>query len=96
LASHAHKKLQLVVHPIIAAYLTKGIFTNKLSKLRKKHGVKLSLEENTNYHLTEFRFFDAQEDRNQVLNRAPIKIILDINIFNNTNYFSHHPLYKNI
>ena len=62
LASHAHKKLQLVVHPIIAAYLTKGIFTNKLSKLRKKHGVKLILEENTNYHLTEFRFFDAQEE----------------------------------
>jgi len=62
LASHAHKKLQLVVHPIIAAYLTKGIFTNKLSKLRKKHMVKLSLEENTNYHLTEFRFFDAQEE----------------------------------
>lgn len=62
LASHAHKKLQLVVHPIIAAYLTKGIFSNKLSKMRKKYGVKLSLEENTNYHLTEFRFFDAQEE----------------------------------
>jgi ribonuclease G len=62
LASHAHKKLQLVVHPIIAAYLTKGIFNNKLSKMRKKHGVKLSLAENTNYHLTEFRFFDAQEE----------------------------------
>ncbi|MEY3821379.1 MAG: hypothetical protein RL337_1560, partial [Bacteroidota bacterium] len=52
LASHAHKKLQLVVHPIIAAYLTKGLFSNKLSKLRKKLGVKLSLEENSNYHLT--------------------------------------------
>jgi len=62
LASHAHKKLQLVVHPIIAAYLTKGIFSNKLSKLRKKHRVKLVLAENTNYHLTEFRFFDAQEE----------------------------------
>lgn len=62
LASHAHKKLQLVVHPIIAAYLTKGIFSNKLGKMRKKYGVKLSLEENTNYHLTEFRFFDAQEE----------------------------------
>ena len=62
LASHAHKKLQLVVHPIIAAYLTKGIFSNKLGKMRKKYGVKLSLEENTNYHLTEFKFFDAQEE----------------------------------
>jgi len=62
LASHAHKKLQLVVHPIIAAYLTKGILSNKLGKMRKKYGVKLSLEENTNYHLTEFRFFDAQEE----------------------------------
>lgn len=62
LASHAHKKLQLVVHPIIAAYLTKGIFSNKLRKMRKKIGVKLSLAENTNYHLTEFRFFDAQEE----------------------------------
>lgn len=62
LASHAHKKLQMVVHPIIAAYLTKGLFSNKLSKMRKKHSVKLSLEENTNYHLTEFRFFDAQEE----------------------------------
>ncbi|HTE09757.1 MAG TPA: Rne/Rng family ribonuclease [Chitinophagaceae bacterium] len=63
LLTHKHTDLFLVVHPIMYAYLTKGgIFRSKLWKWRWKHKQRIKLKENTNYHLTEFHFFDKHEE----------------------------------
>ena len=63
LLTHKHTDLILVVHPIMYAYLTKGgIFRSKLWKWRWKHKQRIKLRENTNYHLTEFHFFDKHEE----------------------------------
>ncbi len=63
LLTHQHKDLTLVVHPIMHAYLTKGnMFKSKQWKWRWKYGQKVKIKENTNYHLTEFHFFDRHED----------------------------------
>lgn len=57
LTSHKHKYLMLVVHPIIYAYLTKSIFSI-LWKWRWRFKQMIKIKVDTNYHLTEFRFFD--------------------------------------
>lgn len=57
-----HKGLTVEVHPILYAYLTKGIFNSKLKKWRRKYKQKIKLRENTASHLTEFRFFDDTEE----------------------------------
>lgn len=63
LLTHQHKDLTLVVHPIMHAYLTKGnMFKSKQWKWRWKYGQKVKIKENTNYHLTEFHFFDKHDD----------------------------------
>lgn len=63
LLTHQHKDLTLVVHPIMYAYLTKGRwFSSKQWKWRRKYGRKVKIKENTNYHLTEFHFFDRHEE----------------------------------
>lgn len=63
LITHQHKDLTLVVHPIMYAYLTKGRwFKSKRWKWRLKYGRKINIKENTNYHLTEFHFFDKHEE----------------------------------
>jgi ribonuclease G len=63
LLTHKHTDLILVVHPIMYAYLTKGgLFGSRLWKWRWKHKQRIKLKENTNYHLTEFHFFDKHED----------------------------------
>jgi len=63
LITHQHKNLSLVVHPILYAYLTKGgIFSSRQWKWKWKYGQRVSIKENTNYHLTEFHFFDKHEE----------------------------------
>jgi ribonuclease, Rne/Rng family len=63
LITHQHKDLTLVVHPIMHAYITKGgWFNSKQWKWRWKYGQKVKVKENTNYHLTEFHFFDKHDD----------------------------------
>lgn len=63
LVTHSHKNLTVVVHPIMHAYLTKGRwFNSKLWKWKFKYSRKLNLKDNSNYHLTEFHFFDQHED----------------------------------
>jgi len=63
LITHKHSNLTLVVNPIIYAYLTKGFLWNKkISRWRSKFKQKISILSNTNYHLTEFRFFDKHEE----------------------------------
>ncbi|MBS1973513.1 MAG: ribonuclease E/G, partial [Bacteroidetes bacterium] len=63
LINHQHKDLTLIVHPIMHAYLTKGgIFRSKQWKWRWKYKQATKIIPNTNYHLTEFRFFDKHEE----------------------------------
>jgi ribonuclease G len=65
LLNHQHKDLSLVVHPIMHAYLTKAGFLGIGSKQwswRWKYKQKVRIRPNTNYHLTEFHFFDKRED----------------------------------
>jgi ribonuclease G len=63
LLTHQRKDLTLVVHPILYSYLTKGWFFNSRQwKWRWKYGQKVRIKPNTNYHLTEFHFFDKHEE----------------------------------
>jgi ribonuclease G len=59
LITHSHNNLTVVVHPILHAYLTKGFFWNsKVAKWKRKFKQTITVKEDTNYHLTEFRFYD--------------------------------------
>lgn len=65
LINHQHKDLTLTVHPIMHAYLTKGNFLgfgSRQAKWRWKYKQKVNIHPNTNYHLTEFHFFDKEEE----------------------------------
>ncbi|MGV3767265.1 MAG: Rne/Rng family ribonuclease [Chitinophagaceae bacterium] len=63
LVTHQHNNLTLMVHPILYAYLTKGWLFSKARKWQRKHKTKLAIKENTNYHLTEFNFFDQHDEQ---------------------------------
>ena len=56
-----HKGLTIEVHPILYAYLTKG-FPSKRMKWSLKFRQKIKIRPNTNYHLTEFHFFDKSNE----------------------------------
>mgnify|MGYP001764918246 CR=1 FL=1 len=62
LITHKHSNLTLAVHPIMHAYLTKGWIFSKLWKWKRSLKQNIKLQANTNYHLTEFHFFDAHEE----------------------------------
>jgi ribonuclease G len=63
LINHQHKDLSLVVHPIMYAYLTKGgMFRSRQWKWRWKYKQPVKIRANSNYHLTEFHFFDKHEE----------------------------------
>jgi ribonuclease G len=61
LSEQKHKSLVIAVHPILYAYLTKGL----ISKRRRwswAYKMSLTIKSNSNYHLTEFHFFDNNEE----------------------------------
>ena len=61
--THKHSNLKLIVHPIMYAYLTKGwAWSSKIAKWRKKLKQKIKLEQDTSYHLTEYKFFDPHDE----------------------------------
>ena len=63
LVTHQHKNLTIAVHPMMYAYLTKGIFwSSKIAKWRKKLKQKINIQSNNNYHLTEYHFFDENNE----------------------------------
>lgn len=62
LITHKHSNLTLMVHPIMHAYLTKGWLWSKCWKWRRKFKQKINVVANTNYHLTEFHFFDQHDE----------------------------------
>jgi ribonuclease G len=58
-----HRGLSIEVHPILYAYLTKGLFfSSRLSKWRRKYKQKIVLKPKSSYHLTEFHFFDDKDE----------------------------------
>jgi ribonuclease G len=62
LFTHKHKDLTLVVHPIVYAYLTKGWLWSKAAKWKRKFRQSITLKSDNNYHLTEFRFFNSNNE----------------------------------
>ncbi|MBX3256928.1 MAG: Rne/Rng family ribonuclease [Chitinophagaceae bacterium] len=61
LVMQKHKGLTIVVHPIIYAYLTKGWISIR-RKWSWKYKQKIKLKAHNNYYLTEFHFFDSNEE----------------------------------
>ncbi len=63
LITHKHKNLKLVVNPILYAYLTKGWpWNTRMAQWKKKFKQKTRVEEDTSYHLTEYKFFDQHDE----------------------------------
>lgn len=56
-----HRGLTLAVHPIIEAYLRKGL-PSKRMKWSWKYKQKIKVRSNAGYHLTEYHFFDTQDE----------------------------------
>lgn len=56
-----HKGLSIEVHPIIHTYLTSG-FPSRRLKWSWKYKQIIKVKANTNYHLTEFHFFDDNDE----------------------------------
>jgi ribonuclease G len=56
-----HTALTIEVHPILYAYLTKG-FPSKRMRWSLKFKQKIKVRPNTNYHLTEFHFYDKSNE----------------------------------
>lgn len=61
LSEQKHKHLSITVHPILYAYLTKG-FISMRRKWSWRYKLNLKISENNNYHLTEFHFFDNNQE----------------------------------
>lgn len=52
-----YKKIKMVVHPMVEAYITKGFFSNPVKKWRKKYNLKIEVEASSNIALLEYHFF---------------------------------------
>ena len=57
-----HNGLTIEVHPILHSYLTKGFSFPNCSKWSRKYKQRIKVKANSNYHLTEFQFFDDSDE----------------------------------
>ncbi|MDX2414920.1 MAG: ribonuclease E/G, partial [Bacteroidales bacterium] len=55
------RKFILRVHPFVAAYLTKGLFT-KINKMGKKYKCRISVQSIPSYQVLDHKFFDSYGD----------------------------------
>jgi ribonuclease G len=62
LLTHKHSNLTIMVHPILYAYLTKGWLWSIAHKWKRKYKNNITVKQDSNYHLTEFHFFDENGD----------------------------------
>jgi len=62
LATHGHKSLVLLVHPIIHSHLTKGLFTSIVKRWKKKYKIKLKSQASNSSHLVEYQFLDDHQE----------------------------------
>jgi ribonuclease G len=67
--SRPKSKISLVVHPFIRAFLRKG-FPNYQAKWYLKYYKWINIRSNTDYSLTEYRFFDNNEDEIRLNNQS--------------------------
>jgi len=56
-----HSGLTVTVHPIMEAYLKRGLYSRRF-KWCWKYKQNIRIKGNTNYHLTEYHFFDKSEE----------------------------------
>ena len=56
-----HTGLTIEVHPIVHAYLTKGLISKQV-KWMWRYKKKISVRSNSNFHLTEFHFYDNNDE----------------------------------
>lgn len=61
LTMQKHRDLTLLVHPIMHAYLTKGIISMR-RKWGWKYKLSLKVVANNTFHLTEFHFYDRNDE----------------------------------
>jgi ribonuclease G len=61
LVTHQHKNLTIHVHPIVYSHLTKGFFSIRWN-WKRKFKTKIKLQPDSDYYLTEFHFFDSNEE----------------------------------
>lgn len=59
--SRPKSKLKLIVHPFVAAYLKNG-FMSKQMQWFMQYYKWIRIQENSDYHLTKYHFFDNNED----------------------------------
>ena len=57
-----HDHLVINVHPIVYAYLTKGLPSKRVKWMMKFRQV-IKVKPDNNYHLTEFHFFDKNNEQ---------------------------------
>ncbi|MEZ5017844.1 MAG: Rne/Rng family ribonuclease [Flavipsychrobacter sp.] len=64
LINQGHRSLELRVHPVIEAYLTKGGFFKKsiLAKWNAKHKLKLKVVIDNNTAITQYQFYDRKTE----------------------------------
>jgi ribonuclease G len=55
-----HKKVRLVVHPMVEAYLNRGFFNSVTKSWRKRYKMKLDVEASSNIALLEYHFFGPE------------------------------------
>jgi ribonuclease G len=55
------KKIELVAHPFVEAFLTKGV-VGKSWKWFLKHKIKVKVTADPNYHYGEYHFFDSNDE----------------------------------
>lgn len=66
LTSSNEKKLTLLTHPYIYAYLTKGWLRSLKSKWGRKYHVRLTVKKSEQYNLLDFKFFHTNGDEIQM------------------------------
>ena len=59
-ATNKSNDIILKTHPFVASYINKGWFKNQRKTWSKKFGCKLKVEEDTTYHLLQYRFFNKE------------------------------------
>jgi ribonuclease G len=63
LINQGHRKLKLHVHPILAAYLNKGLFFNSIKhKWQRKYKVTIEIVQDNDAQLTQYHFYDMKTD----------------------------------
>ncbi|WP_306641847.1 Rne/Rng family ribonuclease [Sanyastnella coralliicola] len=54
--------VRLVVHPMVEAYLTKGLWNSTIKKWRKQYKMKIALEANSSLQFLEHHFYDSKDE----------------------------------